>query len=344
MLETIVAKTKEYLAIPSVVGHERFFMDYLYQDFKKLGLSVYKYDGLLLVHGVSHMENIICAHIDRHGLISLGDHEYVYAAQYIKEIKYGENNKSSRVLVQSIAKRFEGEEVYAYHPDTGEHIAEGVIELCYPDQRNEDALFIVDGILQLDHNMPLAYARQATFEDGILKGQIDNVISVAVAYALYAAGYQGTALLTCEEEIGKSWIHIAEYLEKSQIDSKRLIVLDTSPYSDMEFIETGPIVFRYRDKSEKFNAELVKELKARAIALGLPYEVKDEALLAKGKLIEDLGSTELGRLVQGSLGYWNGATVQIPTLMYHTSNETTTAKAIRDYYDFLYNILIEDRI
>lgn len=344
VLETIVEKTKEYLSIPSVVGHERFFMEYLYQDFKRLGVSAYKYDGLLLLHGNAHLENIICAHIDRHGLISLGDHDYVYAAQYIKEIKYGENNKSSRTQVQAIAKRFEGERVYAYHPDTGEHVAEGLIALCYPDPRNEDALFIVDGILQLDHNMPIAYERQASFEDGILKGQIDNVISVAVCYALYAAGYQGTALLTCEEEIGKSWLHIADYLEKSHIDTKRLIVLDTSPYSDMEFIETGPIVFRNRDKSECFNAAFVEELKARAENLGLPYEVKDQALLAKGKAIADLGSTELGRLVEGSRGHWNGATVQIPTLMYHTSNETTTKKAINDYFDFLHNILIEDKI
>jgi putative aminopeptidase FrvX len=344
MLDLIVEKTKEYLSIPAVVGHERFFMEHLYADFKALGCEVYKYEGLLLVQGAQPFSNIVCAHIDRHGLISLGDNEYVYAAQYIREIKYGENNKSSRALVQSIAQRFEGEAVYAYHPDTGVHIAEGVIEACYPDMRNDDALFEVEGILSLEHNIPLAYARQATFEDGLLKGQIDNVISVAVCYALCQAGYQGTMLLTCEEEIGKSWIHIAEYLKNSYIDTKRLIVIDTSPYSDLEFIETGPIVFRKRDKNAVFNTEFSELLRQRAELLDLPYEFKDEMLLARGKEVSDLGCTELGRLVENTEGHWNGATVQIPTLMYHTSNETTTEKAIRDYYIFLHNILIQNPV
>ena len=44
-----------------------------------------------------------------HGLISIGDDEYVYAAQYMKEIKYGQNNRLARQQLEGIAKRFEGE-------------------------------------------------------------------------------------------------------------------------------------------------------------------------------------------------------------------------------------------
>ena len=344
MLDTIIQKTAEYLAIPSVVGHEQFFMNFLYEDFKKLGLSAFKNDGLLEVHGSASKDAIICAHIDRHGLISLGDDEYVYAAQYMKEIKYGENNLSSQKQVESIAKRFEGEKVYAYHPDSGERLGEGSIEACYPHMKNNDALFFVDGIVQLEQNIPLAYSRQASFEGGVFKGQIDNVISIAVVYALFKAGYQGTALLTCEEEIGKSWMHIAEYLDGMHIETDRLIVLDTSPYNEQGIIEKGPVILRNRDKSEIFNKAFVDALKERCTALNINYQAKDEMLLAAGKEIDDLGSTELGRLVQSTEGQWNGATVQIPTLMYHTSNETTTANAIENYYTFLHNILIEDRI
>lgn len=344
MIDLIIQKTAEYLAVPSVVGHEQFFMKFLRNDFEKLGLSVFRNDGVLEVQGKKPKEAIICAHIDRHGLISLGDDEYVYAAQYMKEIKYGENNLSSRVQVESIARRFEGEKVYAYHPDSGEELAEGVIEACYPHMMNNDALFYVEGIAQLDQNIPLAYSRQASHEKGLLKGQIDNVISIAMVYALFKAGYQGTALFTCEEEIGKSWIHIAEYLEGMHIETDRLMVLDTSPYAHQGIINEGPIVFRNRDKSEMFNQEFVAALKARCESLNIEYQVKDEMLLAEGKEISDLGSTELGRLVQGSEGRWNGATIQIPTLMYHTSNETTSDKAIEHYYTFLHNILIEDKI
>ena len=343
MIETILAKTIEYLSVPAVVGHEKFFMDFLYSDFKKLGAKVYRNNGLLDVEGSDPKQSIICAHLDRHGLICLGDGEFVYAAQYIKEIKYGENNQSSRKQVELIAKRFEGEKVYAYHPDTGAHLGEGTIEACYPHMRNSDALFFVDGIGLLEQNIPLAYSRQARVEENALKGQIDNVISLAIIYALFKAGYRGTALLTCEEEIGKSWIHIARYLDGMNLETDELFVLDTSPYTDQDIIEEGSIIFRNRDKSEIFNKVLVERLKSRCTALGIPYHVKDEDLLAAGKEVDDLGSTELGRLVQGSRGRWSGATVQIPTLMYHTSNETTTITAIENYFRFLQTVLIEDK-
>jgi hypothetical protein len=251
---------------------------------------------------------------------------------------------SSRKQLENIAKRFEGEHVYAYNSDRGEMLAHGKIEACYPHMMNNDALFYVEGIAQLEQNVPLAYARQATYENGLLKGQIDNVISLAVIYALFQSGYQGTALLTCEEEIGKSWIHIAEYLDGMRVESDRLLVLDTSPYAEQSVIDKGPIIFRNRDKSEVFNEEFVAQLKEKCAMLGLPFEVKDEALLASGKALDDLGSTELGRLVEGMDGRWNGATVQIPTLMYHTSNETTTTKAIAHFYNFLHAVLIDDRI
>lgn len=319
-------------------------MDVLYEDFKALGLAAYKYEGVLEVHGDDPQSNTVCAHIDRHGLICLGDDEYVYAAQYMREIKYGENNLSSRQQVEAIARRFEGERVYAYHPETGAHLAEGVILACFPSRRNDDALFDVEGMPRLEQNIPLAYARQARMEDGLFKGQLDNVISLAVIYELFKNGYQGTALLTCEEEIGKSWLHIAGYLDGSHIETDRLIVIDTSPYQKQETIERGPVVFRNRDKSEVFNPALVSVLKGRCAALDMPYTVKDEMLLEEGKAIEELGSTELGRLIQGTQGRWSGATVQIPTLMYHTSNETTTAQAIENYYNFLHNILIEDPV
>ncbi len=92
--DTAIAKTMEYLSVPAVVGHERFFLDHLENDFAALGLETCRYPGLLEVHGNDAHSAILCAHVDRHGLISLGKGEYAYAAQYIKEIKYGEANRS----------------------------------------------------------------------------------------------------------------------------------------------------------------------------------------------------------------------------------------------------------
>lgn len=341
-VEAIIAKTMEYLSIPSVVGFEQFFLNFLHEDFQKLGLTAIKYDGLLEVSGSDPNSAIICAHIDRHGLVSLGNGEYAYAAEYVREIKYGEEHKSSRKELKNIADRFEGERIFAYHPNTNARLGEGVITASQKGMKNGDSIFFVDGIEELEQAIPLAYARTARAERNQLKGQIDNTISIGVVYALFRAGFQGTAYLTTEEEIGKSWIHISNHLENEGIETKDLLVIDTSPYLDHSPMREGTVIFRNRDRFSEFNKSLTEKLIARCEKLERPYQVKDQDLLAAGKTVEELGSTELGRLIQEKKGRWAGATIQIPTTMYHTSNETTTRRAIRNYYRFMKSILIDE--
>jgi len=320
-------------------------MHLLKMQFEKLGCTVSAHEGVLAVHGKTPYSRIICAHIDRHGLISLGGNEFAYAAQYMKEIKYGEPNRSSYQELQDIMDRFEGEHVIAYDPETHEKTGEGFIESCLPSAETGNSVFRIKGLENIDLGTPVAYAREAKTENGLFKGQIDNVLCVATVYALFANGFNGTALLTCEEEIGKSWTFIAEYLKLFEIETSELLILDTSPYADSEPIDNGRIIFRNRDKSEFFNPNLTDRLIQRAAAMGQLYQIKDEYLLAEGKAQEQLGSTELGRLLQNELDQrgnprWNGATIQIPTMMYHTSYETTSVLAIQNFYAYLENILI----
>ena len=245
----------------------------------------------------------------------------------------------------AILDRFEGEHVYAYDPETLKTIAKGYIESCVPSAETGNSVFTVKGLGDIALGMPIAYARPARLEGEYFKGQIDNALSVAMVHALFKNGYQGTALLTCEEEIGKSWVHIADYLKLFEIETQNLLVLDTSPFSFKDPIRTGRVIFRNRDKSEVFNPVLVEALKDRATMMGLMYQIKDEYLRSIGKGTDDLGSTELGRLIQNECDYegkgrWNGATIQVPTMMYHTSYETTSLQAIENVYTFLENILI----
>lgn len=342
-VEMVVAKTMQCLSVPAVVGHEGVLLRHLERDFQNIiGLSSIRHEGLLEIHGNDPHAGIICAHIDRHGLISIGGGEYAYAAQYMREIKYGEQNRSSITQLRDIAERFEDEIVYAYDPETGKKLGRGMIKPSEVGMVNGDSIFTILGMPHMPLNCPVAYARTTRSEKGELKGQIDNAVSLGVVYMLFNKGFQGTALLTTEEEIGKSWIHIGNWLEKNAIETKNLIVLDTSPYQTEDPIERGTLVFRNRDKSEIFDTDFVARLKERCEDLELPYEMKDEILLKRGKRTEELGSTELGRLIQGHSGRWSGATVQIPTNMYHTSNETTTRAALKTYVRFLKNILIED--
>lgn len=347
-IRAIIEKTREYLQIPCVVGHEGPFARYLQADFEALGLNVEVHEGLIAVHGENRYSQIICAHIDRHGLISLGGGEYAYAAQYIKEIKYGEPNQSSRAELMDIINRFEGEEIFAYDGQTGAILNQGIIKACLPFVEDGNAVFKARGsgetrLRDIPIGTPLGYARIAEEKEGLFKGQIDNALSVATVYELFKNGYEGTALLTTEEEIGQSWRHIAEYLKLFEIETQNLFVLDTSPYKNEEPIEKGRVIFRNRDKSEIFNPRMVSAFINRCESLGMLYQIKDEYLLSVGKDVTQLGSTELGRLVQNEKR-WNGATIQIPTMMYHTSYETTSPKAIENFYAFLANILIYDRL
>lgn len=343
-VESIIAKTMEYLSIPSVVGFEHFFMQFLHQDFEKLGCSVVEYPGLLEVRGNNPGSAIICAHIDRHGLVSLGNGEYAYAAEYVREIKYGEEHKSSRKQLEQIADRFQDEQVFAYHPQSNARLGEGKISASRKSMEKGDSIFFIDGIEELETEIPVAYARTARAEKNQLSGQIDNTISIGVVYALFRAGFQGTAYLTTEEEVGKSWIHISNHLEKEGIETQDLLVIDTSPYLDRSPLREGTVIFRNRDRFSIFNSNLTERFVNRCEELEMPYQIKDIDLMEEGKTIEDLGSTELGRLIKEKENRWSGATVQIPTTMYHTSNETTTRRAIRNYFRFLKNILIDDPI
>ncbi|HPF78038.1 MAG TPA: hypothetical protein PLF01_01990 [Alphaproteobacteria bacterium] len=342
--ETVVKKTIEYLAIPSVVGYEQHFLRYLQRDFKNLGLSVTIEDGILEVSGNAPYSSIISAHTDRHGLISIGGGQYAYAAQYVREQKYGEENNPSKATLQAISERFEDEIVYAYDPETGDRLGEGEIETCVPLMANGDSVFHIRGMDHMPEGIPVGYARSAQSDGEALKGQIDNVVSLGVIYVLFQNGFQGTAILSTEEEIGKSWIHIVNWLKKKQIETKELIIIDTSPYREKAPVVANMVVLRNRDKSAEFNNVLVQKIKQRCTDLLFPYQMKDEYFLEQGLGVSALGSTELGRIVQNSEGHWSGATVQIPTVEYHTSYETTSRGCIERYYGLLHNILVSDKI
>lgn len=341
--ETVVMKTVEYLTVPAVVGHERPFIDHLLQDFKRLGMKVERIEGGIAVFGDNPTSNIITAHIDRHGLISLGDGKYAYAAQHIKREKYKEDSESTSRMLHAISERFDNEFVYAYDSNTGEKLGGGVIMDAEDHfETGDEAIFHIRGMKDMDIDVPIAYARGSISNSVELKGQIDNVLSLGVIYTLFQNGYQGTALLCTEEEIGKSWVHLENWLNENKAGEQNLFVLDTSPYRETNPVANGWVTLRNRDKSAVFNLKLVEEIKARCEELNIQYQVKDEYFMSLGLEIEDLGSTELGRLVQGTDGRLSGVTIQIPTTEYHTSYETTSRVCIESYYALLHDLLIKN--
>ncbi len=342
--DTVVAKTVEYLAVPSVVGFEKHFIKFLKNDFENLGLTVVEHNGVLEVTGRDPKAAIISAHIDRHGIISRGNHQFGYAAEYMKETKYDQDKTPTERMIDAIGDRFNGEKVYAYDPQTGDKLGEGVISDSGPRVIDKDCIFTLYGMPDLPEGIPVAYARTAVSDGDVFKGQIDNVVSLGVIYCLFQNGFQGTALLTCEEEIGKSWVHITNWLEAKKIETKELVIIDTSPYREVAPIEMGAVVLRNRDKNAVFDETFTAKIKQRCIDKLIPFQFKDEYLTQLGVETKGLGSTELGRIVEKSNGRWSGTSIQIPTTEYHTSYETTNRDSIENFYFILQNILVNEPI
>jgi putative aminopeptidase FrvX len=168
-------------------------------------------------------------------------------------------------------------------------------------------------------------------ENGLVSAQLDNVISVAMIIYMYTKGYKGTSFFTASEEAGKSWRFLLEYFRRFDLDTKKLLVLDTSPYKNVADINHLDVVLRNRDENGVFRSSLKNKIKNICIENNINYHFKDAYLKnimkqegSKGSL----GVTELGRIIHATKGNIQGATLQLPTIGYHTVEETTTKKSI----------------
>jgi putative aminopeptidase FrvX len=109
------------------------------------------------------------------------------------------------------------------------------------------------------------------------------------------------------------------------------LVLDTSPYKNVADINHLDVVLRNRDENGVFRSSLKNKIKNICIENNINYHFKDAYLKnimkqegSKGSL----GVTELGRIIHATKGNIQGATLQLPTIGYHTVEETTTKKSI----------------
>ena len=342
-VERIIGKTAEYLKIPSVTEYEDPFINYLADDLSNSDYDIEKSDRLLVVTKKnSKNPKIITAHIDRLGIIKTKDKFEHSLTTLLK--KYTPDRTFSETFLKTYGKSFVDESVQAYNPE-GEIIGEGAVK-GYTYSADKTGLFFeIDGREDIHENTPVAYKSVLEDKDGNLSSQIDNAICVAVASQLIEDGFDGKFIFSTEEETGRGGEHIVKYLSDNNITSKEIITLDTTPYADSRAIQEGLVVLRNKDRYGVFNKDLVSELKSACEYDGILYEMKDEVIekqneqLPKGSKPIDLGGTELGRIVKESKGTYNGATVQIPTTDYHTNHETTSRRALRNYYEVLTKIL-----
>ncbi len=337
-VQQIIRKTSEYLAVPSVVGFEASFLHYLAGDLRNLGLECELTARYLLVAAREITNDVLLSiHVDRHGLITTAHGDLEYAAFVMRAEKYQEEPSASLQMLNRIRSRFLGEQVFAYDANTGTILCEGIIEDAFVSSARENMVFVAPQLKNLPVGTPISYGAKCDSRETSLRGQLDNAISVAIAFNVFSTGFGGRVLFTCEEEIGHSWQSIQTVLERGTFENAKLIVMDTSPFATEENHDLDFVVLRNRDAHSLFDPALTEELKDCAERSGIPVVFKDSWIeqQPQKKLLVSYGSTELGRLIKATEGRWNGTTLQIPTLDYHTNRESASFAAIKNIHGFL---------
>ena len=317
---------------PSVVGTEDSFFRVLRRELEEIGVNVEHHYGVLVARGSQPELLVLSAHIDRHGLLCTGPNEYQYAAFISGNRGELDGDSISEQMMATIAGRFSGQRVQAHLPFTGTYLGQGVISasrLC-PYRRN--LIFEIEGLPQLHPGTPISFLDRLQVTQTHLSAQLDNVLSVALMVYLFRLGFTGTALFTAQEEAGRSWRHALAWFQRERITTRRLLVLDTSPYPTPEAAGAQEIVLRRKDATASFDPSFTAEIEHGCHKLGISHTFKDawidEQNLHRTKPLS-LGRTELGRLAAATGGIINGTTLQIPTTGYHTANESASLASVR---------------
>ena len=334
---------------PSVVSAEHSFFQVLQRELEETGVKVTWYEGLLVAQGTRPHSRYLSAHIDRHGLICTGPNEFQYAAFIASNRGDLTGNSVSEQTFTTISERFIHTAVHAYEPWSGVYRGKGLITAVYLCPQRGNMVFEVNGLEHVVAGTPVAFADKVTLHEGRISAQLDNVISAAVLIYLFRKGYQGTAFFTAQEEAGRSWRYLLEWFQRFSQSTRELLVLDTSPYASSEEADQQLLVLRHKDSNGEFDPDTVRNLENTCQVLGINYGFKDDYIQQKNALRQQegknplsLGSTELGRIVAASNGWVNGATVQIPTTGYHTTEETASVASIGALLQLLEHYAITD--
>jgi putative aminopeptidase FrvX len=314
---------------PSVVSAEHSFFRVLQRELEEIGVKATWYEGLLVAQGSKPGSRYMSAHIDRHGLICTGPDEFQYAAFIASNRGDLIGDSVSEQTFTKISERYTGAAVNAYEPWSGVYRGKGTIDRAYLCPHRGNMVFEISGLEHVVAGTPVAFQDKLKIANQRISAQLDNVFSAAVILYLFRKGYQGTAFFTAQEEAGRSWRFLLEWFQRFANTTTQLIVLDTSPYATTEEAEAQHLVLRNRDSNAAFHPQMIRELENACQILGIRYAFKDEYIQEKNKLRKaqgkepfSLGSTELGRIINASKGMIQGATLQVPTTGYHTTEET----------------------
>ena len=327
---------------PSVVGAEHSFFRVLQRELEERGARVTWYEGLLVAQGAQPDSLMLSAHIDRHGLICTGPNEFQYAAFVAGARSDLLGNSVGEQLMRKVVTRFPNEKVYAYEPWSGAYRGSGSIRNAYVCPNRNNLIFELTGLEHLVAGTPVAFSDSLRVGDGALIGQLDNVLTTAILVYLFEQGFEGTAFFTAQEEAGKSWRYLLEWFRRFGGRTNQLIVVDTSPFPDLNAAKAQHLVLRNKDANASFNDALTERLFSVCDQLGYNYVFKEQYVeqnnaerIKKGDSPNSIGSTEMGRIIDASKGLVDGTTLQIPTSGYHTLAESAPIESVSAFIHVL---------
>jgi putative aminopeptidase FrvX len=311
---------------------EDAFFRVLRRELEEFPVRVTRYHGLLVVEGSDPESMYLSAHVDRHGLICTGPNEFQYAAFIAGNRGELNGDSISEQFMELIAGRFRDQRVQAHTPYAGSYLGQGVITESYICPRRKNLIFEIEGLDFLQPGTPVSFLDRLQVGNNAISAQLDNVVSVAMIIELIRLGFCGTAFFSAGEECARSWRYVAEWFQRYDRTTDRLIVLDTSPFPTTEDLAEQDVVLRYRDSSAVFDERLTLHLSKTCRRLGISYRFKDEYIQAMNTTREkqsSLGRTELGRLIAATSGEIRGTTLQLPTSSYHTHLETAALTSVQ---------------
>lgn len=331
---------------PSVVGAEHSFFRILQRELEERGANVSWYEGVLVAQGNQPNSIMFSAHIDRHGLMCTGPNEFQYAAFVAGARSDLLQNSVTLKFMETIVNRFSGEQVYAYEPWSGVYRGRSKIIKTRICEHRNNLIFELDNFDHVVAGTPVAFVDNLKITDDALVGQLDNILTVASLIYLFEQGFQGTAFFTAQEEAGNSWRYLLEWFRRFGSSTNQLIVVDTSPFPDLEAAKKQHLVLRHKDANSDFNANLTAGLGRLCDDHALTYVYKDEyieqlnqTLVAMNKEPYSMGMTEMGRIIKASKGLVDGTTLQIPTSGYHTMSESAPIQSVIAFLNTLLRLI-----
>ena len=215
-------------------------------------------------------------------------------------------------------------------------------EMTIKQQLRNNLIFELEGFNDAVAGTPIAFKDKLKIKQGRLEAQLDNVLTAAALVHLFSLGFQGTAFFTAQEEAGKSWRYLLEWFRRFGGSTNRLFVVDTSPFPSLDDANKQLLVLREKDANAPFNKEATQLVEGLCKKNNISYLFKDkyveadnQRLISKGEKPRSLGSTELGRIIAASNGLVDGTTIQIPTIGYHTLDESAAEESVEAFISLL---------